>query len=542
MKKSTAVLFALLAFSARADETRLPLPEAPLVLVVPDAAALDRALAGGFRTALDGETKESDPLAAAWRRTRVGGKLESQWELFSKDFPLTWKTLRSLQPTALGLSLLSVGDLETVLVLATPLAELPISLPAGTAKTHQGLAYHLVSPGAGDDHGPDGGPTSAAPRAPSAGRRIGLAWARAKGFLFLATSERSLKLALDRALADEGFSPFLPGVASMKLDLSALRKDLYFKREFLFDEGLQGDAKGTLLCALSVEGSQLVEVRQGTLASAPPAAPRWTTAGRALAAAGWEADGSRFLAALRRGFLEPVPDPSEKPVPALRPIPDANATAEDRYLEDLRKPRTAGAAEDEAGELPRWAEHVAKEAVTGWGWEIAQSGARRVVVSRPARLDEPFGALALETVTRRAGAAKRLEAAGSVELQVGPELATLAWKRRGPWLWIAARAEDLVDVPEPSLENGLLRWSQLDLTAMKKEGRLWSHAEGAFSPDRTRPFSDRILGLLGWAPNTTALTVERRRDGERFTERVVFDTTPRAPSAPRKAPAKPKGK
>ncbi len=79
MRKTFAALaglLALLALPLWADETKLPLPEAPLVLVVPDAPALDRALAGGFRSALSGEMKENDPLAAAFRRTRVGGKLE----------------------------------------------------------------------------------------------------------------------------------------------------------------------------------------------------------------------------------------------------------------------------------------------------------------------------------------------------------------------------------------------------------------------------------------------------------------------------------
>lgn len=534
-KTSFAAALALLSLQARADEVKLPLPEAPLVLVVPDAAALDRALSGGFRSALVGEITDDDPLAAAFRRTRVGGKLESQWEIFSKDVSLTWKTLRSLQPTSLGISLLRAGDLEAVLVLATPLAELPVSFPAGTSKSHQGVAYHFVAPGAGDETAGAPG-SSGAPRASASGRRIGLAWARARGFLFLATSERSLKLALDRALQDQGFGPFLPGIASMKLDLTALRQDLYFKREFLFEEGVKGDATGTLLCALRVESNQLVEVREGILAAPPPAAPRWTTAGRSLAAAGWEADGTRFFAALRGGFLEPVPNPLDRPVPALRPIPEPNATGQDRYLEDLRKPRLASTTGDETGELPRWVEHVKGTATSGWGWEIAGNGARRIVVGRPSNLDEPFGALAAETVSRRAGSAKRVTTDGSVELQVGPDLATFAWKRKGAWLWIASRAEDLADVPEPALKEGLARWSRIDLQAMRSEGKMWRHAEGVFSPDRTRPFSDRVLGLLGWAPDTTAMTFERKRVGDRFTERISFESTPRKPAPKKSAP------
>src|SRR6185369_5931018 len=108
----------------------------------------------------------------------------------------------------MGISLLAVGDLEAVLAIRTPLAELPIKLPAGTEKNHRGAAYRVASPGAGDDR--------------TAARRIGLAWARADGVLLIATSERALKLALDRSLAKEGVSSFLPGLVSMKLDLDAL--------------------------------------------------------------------------------------------------------------------------------------------------------------------------------------------------------------------------------------------------------------------------------------------------------------------------------
>ena len=79
--------------------------------------------------------------------------------------------------------------------------------------------HHVELRGAGDER--------------TASRRMGLAWARAKGVLFVATSERALALALDRSLSNEGFSAFLPGLVSMKLDLDALRKDLYFRREFL---------------------------------------------------------------------------------------------------------------------------------------------------------------------------------------------------------------------------------------------------------------------------------------------------------------------
>src|SRR5262249_19132966 len=154
-------------------------------------------------------------------RTRVGAKLVAEWDKLSKDASLDWNGLMSVKPRALGLALLSAGDLEAVLALETPLAELPLALPPGEAKTHPRAAYHLVSKGAGDDK--------------TGARRLGLAWARSKGVLLLATSEHALVLALDRSLDGAGATAFLPGLASLRLDLAALRKDLYFRREFLFD-------------------------------------------------------------------------------------------------------------------------------------------------------------------------------------------------------------------------------------------------------------------------------------------------------------------
>jgi len=524
--KRIAVL--LLASGLATAQAKLPLPDAPVVLVIPDASAFDRALSGGFRKALTGELKDSDPVGAAWKRTRVGGKLESQWELFAKDLPISWKQIAALKPTAVGLSLVSVGDLEAVLAIQTSIAQLPFELPGGTEKSHRGASYRVVSPGAGDDK--------------TATRRMGLAWARAKGTLFLATSERVLKLALDRSLAGEGFSAFVPGIVSVKLDLDALRKDIYFKREFLFDEGPE---KGTVLAALRVEGNDLVEVREGTTvvnaassgasAAETPAGATWPTADRSIAAAGWESEGKRFFSALRRGLLEPVPSPPSKPVPARKALPDPNATGTDRYLVDVTKPdteETAGAGE---GELPGWAEQL--KSVDGFGWEIAKSGARRLVVKRSPDTDATFASLALATETRRAAVAL----ASASQIQVVPDLSTLAWKRRGGWLWIAARPEDLVDVPEPATDGATLRWSLLDLQEVRKAGRGWTKAEGAFSPERTRPFSDRILGLLGWMPQTSTLTVERKKAGAGFTERLVWKGEAKAaPAAPKKGPvAKP---
>ena len=82
----------------------------------------------------------------------------------------------------------------------------------GSALTHGGVAYSLVTRGAAD-------------ASEDADRRMGLAWARSGDRLFLATSERALLLALDEHLAGRGFSPPLPGLASLELDLDALRQD-----------------------------------------------------------------------------------------------------------------------------------------------------------------------------------------------------------------------------------------------------------------------------------------------------------------------------
>jgi hypothetical protein len=67
-----------------------------------------------------------------------------------------------------------------------------------------------------------------------------------------------------------------------------------------------------------------------------------------------------------------------------------------------------------------------------------------------------------------------------------------------------------------------VRWSHLDLDAVRAEEGPWRDAEGASFEGNVRPFSDRILGLLGWVPKTTSVAIERRQEGERFRERVVF--------------------
>jgi hypothetical protein len=501
--KTLALLLAIgTTLPLPAAEPLLPLPEAPVVLVSFDPAALDRALSGGFRKALTGSLDVEDPVARGLRQTRVGGKLDEQWALFAADLPLSWSEIAAMKPTSLGLALLSAGDLEAVLAVRTPLAQLPVTLPAGEARSRNGVPYAFVSRGAGDERTLD--------------RRMGLAWARVDGTLLLATSERALLLSLDRAAAKKGFASFLPGTVSARLDLAALRKDRYFRREFLFAEGLEGTESGVLLCALREENGRLVEVREG-LAPRGPAAQRWSTEGRRVAAAGWETASGRFPAALRRGLLEPVPSPSERPGGALRPLPDPNAAQGERYLVDLTKPVPA-AGEGDAAELPRWTAFLEGLDLEGWGWEVSTDGARRLLVKVPPAKEAELLDLAKATLTRRAGATT----AAPASLTVGPALPGLAWARRGDWLWLAASERHLEGAPSPSADGDLVRWSRLDLDAVRAEKAPWRDAEGAVFEGRVRPFSDRILGLLGWAPKTSSVAVERRQEGDRFRERIVF--------------------
>jgi hypothetical protein len=310
------------------------------VLVSADPAALDRALTGGLRKALSGKAAAGDPVMKGLRQTRVGLKLDEQWALFAADLPLTWSEITAMKPTALGLALLSAGDLEAVLAVRTPLARLPITLPAGEARSRGGVAYAVVSRGAGDERTLD--------------RRLGLAWARVEGTLLVATSERALLLALDRAGAKQGYSAFLPGLLSARLDLAALRTDRYFRREFLFSEGLEGTEGGVLLCALREENGRLVEIREGA-APRGPAAPRWGTDGRHVAAAGGRPPAAAFLrpsgAASRTGA---EPRGSRSP---LKPLPDPNAAQASATSSTSRRrcpPRARRRAE-----LPRWTSFLA---------------------------------------------------------------------------------------------------------------------------------------------------------------------------------------
>lgn len=494
---------ALLGLQAQAP---LPLPDGPVRLVIPDATAFDAALRGGYRDILHGEAREGDPLVMAWRRTQVGSKLENQWSQLSTDLPWTWGVIRKLQPRAVGLAILDVGHLEAVLVIETPLAQLPVALPAGQPRTHGGAAYALVARGAAD--GSD-----------DKDRRMGLAWARLGGRLILATSERALKRALDEALAGRGFPAPLPGLVSMELNLEDLRRDRYFRREFPFPAGPE---QGRVRAALRQEQGRLVEVREG---GPEPRPGGYAFPAAGFAATGWHAEGEPFWPTFRRACLEPVPTLAEEPVPVPAPLPAVGPQAtEDRYTVDFTRPRLGGGGPAwEGGDLLPWKALLARQPITSWGYAVSPDGARRLVFRWPANLDAEFLETCRATLARRAGRTSVQQVGEVQEVRVGPGLPALALRRMGALLWVGASARDLQGLPQPRAEGDLIRWAQVDLDAVRREGKRWAQVEGPARPEQVRPFSDRILGLLGWMPTTRSLRVERHRTATGWAETVTFD-------------------
>lgn len=500
-----SILLSTLVTLALHAQSPLPLPDGPVRLVIPDASAFDAALKGGYRDVLNGEPREDDPLITAWRRTQVGTKLEDQWGRLAGDLPWTWNVIRKLQPKAVGLAILEVGHLEAVLVIETPLAQLPVALPQGQPRTYGGVAYALVAKGAAD-------------ASEDKDRRMGLAWARMGGRLILATSERAMKRAVDEALAGRGFKARLPGFVSMELNLDQLRTDRYFRREFPFPEGPE---KGRIHAALRMEGGQLVEVREGTN---EPRKGVFSFPGAGFAASGWQAEGEAFWPTFRRACLEPIPTLSEEPVPAVGPMPAAGPqTGEDRYAVDFTKPKLqAGAAKTEAGDLVPWKALLTRQAVSSWGYVVTPDGGRRMVFPWPANLDAEFLEACRATVARRAGRVSVQKVGDAQELRVGPGLPALALRRTGGLLWVGASASDLKDMPQPKVDVDLIRWAQVDLGAVRAEGARWAKVEGPARPEQVRPLSDRILGLFGWMPTTRSLRVERHRSAAGWTETVTF--------------------
>jgi len=505
MRSLTPVFLLGALVSLRAAEIRMPLPKAPVRVIIADVKAFNTALTGSYRQFLRGTPEATDPLLSAWRKTQVGSKLEDQWSKFAETLPLDWGTILKLQPRSLGLALLEVGNLEAVLVLDTPLATLPLEIPAGESKTHGGITFTTVVRGAGD--------ASDDPE-----RRMGLAWARKGTRLFLATSERALKLALDEAQGNGGVSPSLPGLISLELDLEALRKDRYFNREFLFEPGPE---TGILKAALRPEQGHLVEVREGRT-EARDTVPIFKVSG--AASVGWEPQGTEFWPAFRRGLLEPIPTPAEKPVPTLRTLPEAaQGSVEDRYAVDFTRPKLlATAAEYEKGELEAWEALLAKTPIPSWGYWVGGDGSRRMVFPWPEGQDAAFLEACRATTARRAGRATAVKVGDTSELRVGPGLSALALRRTGAYLWVGHSAASLKDAPTPQPEAALVRWAHLDLGAVRREAARWAKVEGPGSPEQVRPFSDRVLGLLGWMPATRAISVERRKTPEGWRERITF--------------------
>jgi hypothetical protein len=491
---AAALAVGIAGFAFGAAEVALPLPDAPVRVLIPDVKAFDAALTGAYRRLATGKPKNGDPLLSAWRRTQVGSKLEDQWARFSEFLPLTWEDILKLQTSALGFALFEAGHLEALLILDTPLAALPASFPKGERRTHGGVAYALVARGAADaSEDPD--------------RRMGLAWARIGTRLFLASSERVLKLALEESLAGRGMAPPLAGFVSMELNLDALRKDRYFRREFLFAEGPE---TGRVRAALRREGESLVEYREGS-GDDRSGVPSFAAAG--AAAAGWEPEGSDFWQALRRGMLDPVPSPSDRPVPILRPLPNPSQDSEDRYAMDLTRPRTVqGGSPWEEGDLAAWKPLLQRVAVGSWGYWVGRDSTRRLVFAWPEAQDQ----------VRRAGPATVSNLGNVREIRVGAGFPALAIRRTGGFLWVASAAKDLQDVASPTPDAGLLRWARLDLAAVRAEAPRWAKVEGPPRPEQMRPLSDRVLGLLGWMPATTSIAVERRKSATGWTEKVQF--------------------
>lgn len=506
--KRSLLLSACVGIVASAATPSLPLPPAPVRVIISDPSAFDAALGSGYRDFLTGASAEDDPVVAAWRKSQVGSKLEDQWSRLSRDLPWTWEQIRALQPTAVGIALLQVGHLEAVLVVDTPLAKLPVSLKAGTPRTYKGVTYAFVAKGAADD-------------ATNPDRRMGLAWARTGGHLILATSERALKLSLDELQSGAGFEAPMTGLIAMDLDLDALRKDRYFRREFLF---AQGPEQGHVHAALRRENGNLVEVREGT---GDARSGVFTFAAPGVAAAGWEPDGATFWTAFRRGLLEPIPAPADLPVRALAPLPAAGSASNDAYTEDFTKPLVSvGGPGFELGDMAPWKALLAAHPVPSWGYWVGRNGVRRMALPWPSAQDDAFMEACRATAARRAGRAVLVKTGGAEEIQIGPALPALAFKREGGILWIAPSAADLKDAPEPRADQNLLRWAEVDLAAVRAEAPRWAKVEGPAQPEQVRPLSDRVLGMLGWMPETTSIRVERRRTPSGWTERVVFGGKP----------------
>jgi hypothetical protein len=238
-------------------------------------------------------------------------------------------------------------------------------------------------------------------------------------------------------------------------------------------------------------------------------------------AAAWEPEDAALASVLRAAILEPLSFLSERPVPPIVPLPQPSAASTDRYLVNLEQPPETGATGEE-GELPAWRDLLAKRPGGGWGYALGGDGSRRIVFPWPESLDDALLQLCKATVGRRSGPTIVAESRGSREVRVGPDLAAMALRRTGGFVWIGRSAAELADVATPTRSSDVVRWARVDLDAVRTEAARWPTVEGPSAPEQTRPLSDRILGLLGWMPATRSLSVERRKTENGWSERVVF--------------------
>jgi len=444
-------------------------------------------------------------VTAAWRQSALGYKLEDQWDQFAGDLPWTWKEIRSLQPRAVGLALLDAGQLEMGPRDRDTARRLPVAPPAGTPRSHRGVRYAIVTRGAADG---DADP----------GRRPGLAWARMGDRLVLATSERAMRLTIDEAQAGRGITPPLPGLVSMELNLTTLRSDRYFRREFVFPAGPEA---GKLRAALRLEDGSWSRCGKGRRASRQRLRVRGTRCGPPQAG---NPKGVRSGRHSAPRSSNPSPNrPRSRFRPGAAPAVGTKAP-EDRYAVNFTRPLVVPGA-------PPWKRvmwrdgrrcSIANASRAGaTGWEATGSGwwssrfPRGVTRSSSTSVGQPWRAAP--------GRATLVAVGDTQEIRVGPGLVALAVKRTGGFVWVGPSAKDLALVPTPQAASDVVRWARVDLDGVRGEA-LVGQGRGPGAAGSVRPLSDRVLGLLGWIPATASLSVERRKTASGWSERVVFGT------------------
>ena len=484
----------------------VPLPPAPVRIVIPDR--------GGLRCIPDRSVpprphrsaRRGDPVVAAWRRSQVGAKLEDQWSKLAGRSSVDLDHDPGAPPEG--------GRLR-------PARRRRPRRRDGGRRRRRGPARALEARnGEGPWRNPlSGGGRSAPPRGPA---KPNVAWGwpgpRPRDRLFLATSEEALTLALDELLAGRSFEAPLAGLVSVDLDAEALAKDRYFRREFLF--GPTAPA-GHVRAALRLEGGHLVEVREGQGDPGPAGAivrGAWRGGGRL-------GNRTRRRSSMRSGAGSSSPWPRGPTGPSAHsPLPSATPASTDRYLVDLRRPPAAAIAWEE-GDVALWRDLLRKNPVSGWGYALGADGSRRIVFRWPESLDADLLALCSASVARRGG----LTATVDVRRREGdPRRPRPAGARAAP------HREAICGWREARPSSSTRRRRHPRPTSFAGRGWTWRRcgprrlggprAEGPSAPERVRPFSDRILGLLGWMPETKSLEIERRRSPKGWTERVVFGT------------------